>query len=94
MFSNVHAFGYLLNQEYQDNPVGWSTMKCDEWGQDETSLPDFVDELIPCPSTLEQAIADSARFQPDTGCSMYAGSVCKYHQGAKHCVRGVAARYV
>ena len=93
MWSNTHAFGYILNQEYQDNPQSWSTNRCDEWNQDETSLPDFVDELIPCPCTLEQAIADSGRFQPDTGCSMYSGSVCTYHQGAKHCVRSVAARY-
>ncbi|XP_072048712.1 sushi domain-containing protein 2-like [Amphiura filiformis] len=90
-WSGTHALGYILNQEYQDNPIGWSTIKCDEWNQDEISLPDFVDELIACPCTLQQAIADSGRFQPDTGCSMYSGSVCKYHQGAKHCVRSVAA---
>ncbi|XP_072021726.1 sushi domain-containing protein 2-like [Amphiura filiformis] len=90
-WSDIHALGYILNQEYQDNPIGWSSIKCDEWSQNETSLPDFVDELMACPCTLQQAIADSGRFQPDTGCSIYSGSVCKYHQGAKHCVRSVAA---
>ena len=94
LWSGVHTFGYLLNQEYQDDPKSWSRTMCDRWAQDEDELEDFVDNLIPCPCTLQQAIVDTGRFQPDTGCSMYAGSVCTYHQGAEHCVRSVAARYV
>nr|XP_006816784.1 PREDICTED: sushi domain-containing protein 2-like [Saccoglossus kowalevskii] len=43
--------------------------------------------LLPCPCTLQQVLVDTGRWQVDTGCSMFHGSKCTYHQGALHCAR-------
>lgn len=91
LYTTEHALGYVLEQEYQDNPEVWSNEKCLSWATDDSNLASYTETLVSCPCTLNQALADSGRFQPDTGCSMFAGSVCTYHDGAKHCVRSVYA---
>ncbi|XP_072049265.1 sushi domain-containing protein 2-like [Amphiura filiformis] len=92
LWSDVHMLGYLLNDEYQDNPPSWSRRMCDEWAEADDKLPSFVENLFTCPCTLQQAIVDTGRFQPDAECSMFDdGSKCLYHTGAKHCVISVAA---
>ncbi|KAJ8035366.1 Sushi domain-containing protein 2 [Holothuria leucospilota] len=91
LYTTEHALGYVLEQEYQNNPEVWSNEKCLAWAAEDDSLPTYTDSLLNCPCTLDQALTDSGRFQPDTGCSMFTGSVCTYHVGAKHCVRSVFA---
>lgn len=90
LYSTEHALGYILEEQYQENPVQWSNDKCIDWSSTDNSA--YTSSLLACPCTLDQALADSGRFQPDTGCSMFSGSVCTYHVGAKHCVRSVFAR--
>lgn len=92
LYTTEHALGYVLEQEYQNNPEVWSNEKCLAWAAEDDALPNYTDSLLNCPCTLDQALTDSGQFQPDTGCSMFAGSVCTYHVGAKHCVRSVFAR--
>ncbi|KAJ8035351.1 Sushi domain-containing protein 2 [Holothuria leucospilota] len=93
LYTTEHALGYVLEQEYQDDPEVWSNEKCIAWAGEDDALPPYTDSLLNCPCTLDQALTDSGRFQPDTGCSMFTGSVCTYHVGAKHCVRSVFASF-
>lgn len=84
--------GYILEEEYQEDTLTWSNNKCLDWASADDAMVTYTNSLISCPCTLDQALADSGRFQPDTGCSMFSGSVCTYHVGAKHCIRSVFAR--
>lgn len=74
--------------QYGEN---WPSKKCDSWGQNDLSLPAFKDNMISCPCTLKQAVADIGRFQPVKGCNMFRPqpNMCKYHEGSIHCVRSV-----
>lgn len=67
----------------------WSAAKCIDWNNQDRLSTVWLDHLQPCPCTLTQALADWGRWQPDVGCSMFSGSVCRYHQHALHCVRSV-----
>ena len=75
-----------MTQKYGDD---WASAKCKAWTDRDRMSEDWLDRLLPCPCTLSQALADWGRWQPDVGCNMFAGSVCTYHIGAKHCVRSV-----
>ncbi|XP_070567955.1 sushi domain-containing protein 2-like [Ptychodera flava] len=89
LWAKPHALGYVLEPAYQSDPYGWSIQKCEEFYQFDLTEPDFIEGLLPCPCTLQQALVDTGRWQPDDGCSMFKGSRCTYHVGALHCVRSV-----
>ncbi|XP_033119207.1 sushi domain-containing protein 2-like [Anneissia japonica] len=89
LYSKIHAFGYLLEEAYQEASLNWSQSACLDWYLADQTTPDYIENLPSCPCTLDQALADDASFQPDTGCSIFEGSVCTYHQGAVHCVRSI-----
>ncbi|XP_077989949.1 sushi domain-containing protein 2-like [Glandiceps talaboti] len=89
LWTAPHALGYLMESSYQLDPYGWSVEKCSAFYEEDQTLPDFIEGLLPCPCTLQQALVDVGRWQPDNGCSMFRGSTCTYHQGALHCVRAV-----
>ncbi|CAH1258735.1 SUSD2 [Branchiostoma lanceolatum] len=91
LWSKVHALAWQLEESFYQDPVSWSTERCVAWREQEKEMPDFVPDMPPCPCTLEQALADTGRFQMDPGCSLSLGSTCTYHPGAVHCVRSVAA---
>ncbi|XP_076446863.1 sushi domain-containing protein 2-like isoform X2 [Babylonia areolata] len=67
----------------------WPASRCHAWSDRDQRSGDWQRHLLPCPCTLEQALADWGRWQPDMGCNMFTGSVCTYHVGARHCVRSV-----
>ncbi|XP_071958743.1 sushi domain-containing protein 2-like [Antedon mediterranea] len=89
LYSKIHALGYLLEDSYQDRSFNWSQNACVNWYEADQTTPDYIANLPSCPCTLGQALADGSRFQPDTGCSLFQGSVCTYHKGAQHCVRSI-----
>ncbi|XP_012940921.1 sushi domain-containing protein 2 [Aplysia californica] len=82
--------GWYVNEELTKVRGGdWSNQKCHEWHSKDSADEKWVEEIIPCPCSLDQALADFGRFQPDPGCNLYTGSACYFHIGAKHCVRSV-----
>ncbi|NWH57177.1 SUSD2 protein, partial [Geococcyx californianus] len=91
IWSSEHALAWHLGEDFRNDPNAWATAKCIEWDRKEDKLPDFLEEVIDCPCTLAQARADTGRFHTDYGCDIEKGSVCTYHPGAVHCVRGIQA---
>ncbi|XP_041357710.1 sushi domain-containing protein 2-like [Gigantopelta aegis] len=78
--------GDAMKSRYGDN---WVVDKCLEWYSEDKKDMSWLDDLLHCPCTLEQALADFGRWQPDVGCSIYnkKPTNCHYHIGAIHCVR-------
>ncbi|XP_038618912.1 sushi domain-containing protein 2 isoform X1 [Tachyglossus aculeatus] len=91
VWSNEHALAWHLGEDFRRDAAAWATKKCLAWDKQEDQLPDFLKEIPDCPCTLAQARADTGRFHTDYGCDIEKGSVCTYHPGAVHCVRGVQA---
>nr|XP_060638780.1 sushi domain-containing protein 2 [Anolis sagrei ordinatus] len=91
IWSNEHAMAWHLGGGFRKDPAAWATAKCHEWDRLEMALPSFLEEIVDCPCTLAQARADTGRFHTDYGCDIEKGSVCTYHPGAVHCVRGIQA---
>ncbi|XP_013227682.3 sushi domain-containing protein 2 [Columba livia] len=91
VWSSVHALAWHLGEDFRNDTNAWATAKCIEWDRNEEKLPNFLEEIIDCPCTLAQARADTGRFHTDYGCDIEQGSVCTYHPGAVHCVRGIQA---
>ncbi|XP_060136460.1 sushi domain-containing protein 2 isoform X1 [Zootoca vivipara] len=91
IWSTEHALAWHLGGDFRKDPATWATAKCRQWDALEAGLPNFLEEIPDCPCTLAQARADVGRFHTDYGCDIEKGSVCTYHQGAVHCVRGVQA---
>ncbi|XP_075034646.1 sushi domain-containing protein 2 isoform X2 [Mixophyes fleayi] len=89
IWSVDHAMAWHLSEDFRRDSTSWAHDKCLKWHQSDKKLPDFLSELIDCPCTLAQSRADTGRFHPDYGCDIDAGSVCTYHPGAVHCVRGI-----
>ena len=82
--------GWYVNEKMkEDNGSDWSDQMCRKWHAEDGKHTDWLSALLPCPCTLDQALADFGRFQPDAGCSLFTGSKCTYHKKAKHCVRAV-----
>ncbi|RUS82606.1 hypothetical protein EGW08_009634 [Elysia chlorotica] len=82
--------GWYVNEKMTaDNGTDWSDKMCRAWHEEDGKTTDWLSALLPCPCTLDQALADFGRFQPDAGCNLFAGSKCTYHKAAKHCVRAV-----
>ncbi|XP_068102447.1 sushi domain-containing protein 2 isoform X2 [Hyperolius riggenbachi] len=92
IWSPVHALAWHLSQSFRDDPAAWATDKCEDWrNADKNDLPQFLNETVDCPCTLEQSRADTGRYHTDYGCNIEKGSVCTYHPGAVHCVRSIQA---
>ncbi|CAL1545125.1 unnamed protein product [Lymnaea stagnalis] len=80
--------GWYVNKELEETRGSdWSDQKCNEWHGRDSQQEEWLKSLLPCPCSLDQALADFGRFQPDPGCNLYTGSRCHYHTEAKHCVR-------
>ncbi|XP_063820371.1 sushi domain-containing protein 2 isoform X2 [Pseudophryne corroboree] len=89
LWSVDHAMAWHLSQDFRRDSASWAHDKCINWYQSDKELPNFLSEIIDCPCTLAQSRADTGRFHPDYGCDIDTGSVCTYHPGAVHCVRGI-----
>lgn len=86
----VIPLGWYVNEKMTEvNGSNWSDQMCKAWHAEDGKQTDWLASLLPCPCTLDQALADFGRFQPDAGCNLFAGSKCTYHKQAKHCVRAV-----
>ncbi|KAM9810510.1 sushi domain-containing protein 2 [Neosynchiropus ocellatus] len=91
LWSGAHILAWHLPRDFRDDPAAWAQNRCQQWGARESTLPDFLDELLDCPCTLAQARADKGRFHADYSCDLDGGSVCSYHPGSVHCVRAAQA---
>ncbi|KAL8164764.1 UNVERIFIED_CONTAM: hypothetical protein K2H54_004196 [Gekko kuhli] len=91
IWSSEHALAWHLEAAFREDSAAWATSKCKAWDAQEKGLPGFLTEILDCPCTLAQARADTGRFHTDYGCDIEKGSVCTYHPGAVHCVRGIQA---
>lgn len=91
LWSGGHVLAWHLEQAFRDDSSAWAQDKCLQWDAVEMKLPNFLNELIDCPCTLAQARADTGRFHTDYSCDIERGSVCTYHPGSVHCVRGIQA---
>ncbi|PIK35674.1 putative sushi domain-containing protein 2, partial [Apostichopus japonicus] len=86
LYSDIHPLGYLLEADFQEDPFGWAEKECQAWIEREDAQQDFTKNLESCPCTLEQALADTARFYPDLNCNMFNDNECLLHGDVKHCV--------
>ncbi|XP_048752938.2 protein mesh-like [Ostrea edulis] len=66
---------------------------CFSWIRQEVRLPEVSSrDTPPCPCTLQQALMDTARYQPDPDCNVVTKTSddefnCQYRNDAQHCVR-------
>ncbi|XP_056008372.1 sushi domain-containing protein 2-like isoform X1 [Ostrea edulis] len=66
---------------------------CSSWLRNEARLPRLSSgDISPCPCTLQQALVDTARYQPDPDCNRITNTRiqdlnCLYRADAQHCVR-------
>nr|XP_022323670.1 uncharacterized protein LOC111124774 isoform X2 [Crassostrea virginica] len=64
---------------------------CKDWLEKEGKKPSLPsDDIQPCPCTLNHALLDVARFQPDPDCNMFnknSSETCLYRRNATHCIR-------
>ena len=63
---------------------------CKDWLENEEKMPSLpFDDVQPCPCTVDQALLDVVRFQPDPDCNMFnnKNSSCFYRRNATHCIR-------
>lgn len=66
---------------------------CFNWIRHERGLPPVTsDDVPPCPCTLQQALMDTARYQPDPECNSLMDNKdpdlnCLYRASAHHCIR-------
>nr|KAI8757085.1 sushi domain-containing protein 2-like [Biomphalaria glabrata] len=82
--------GWYVNYQLEEElGSDWSDTLCLEWRDRDSNHKEWLEDLLPCPCNLDQALADFGRFQPDPGCNLYTGSKCYYHTEAKHCVRSI-----
>lgn len=76
-------------------PFDKAYQSCKNWLNSEAHLPLLPsDDVQPCPCTLDQALLDIVRFQPDPDCNMFnkiprfsrTGN-CLHRRDATHCIR-------
>ncbi|XP_064609396.1 sushi domain-containing protein 2-like [Liolophura sinensis] len=90
LFSHNLPLGWFITDAMEaEHGHEWPSALCTQWDERDKQDVDWLDELLNCPCTMNQAMADFGRWQPDVGCNIFTGSVCSYHQGAVHCVRSV-----
>ncbi|KAM8960763.1 LOW QUALITY PROTEIN: uncharacterized protein RCH25_036530 [Pelodytes ibericus] len=82
LWSVDHAMAWHLGEDFRKDSASWAHEKCLDWHKSDQSLPNFLSEII-------DDISDTGRFHPDYGCDIGSHSVCTYHPGAVHCVRGI-----
>eukprot|EP00105_Crassostrea_gigas_P039526 XP_019923674.1 PREDICTED: uncharacterized protein K03H1.5 [Crassostrea gigas] len=64
-------------------------LSCVDWFKKDFKFPPLLRNRVqPCPCTLDQALLDGVRFQPDPSCNMFSQQTgnCLYRKDAKHCV--------
>nr|XP_034303982.1 sushi domain-containing protein 2-like isoform X2 [Crassostrea gigas] len=72
-----------------------ANQSCKNWLNSEAKLPPLPsDDVQPCPCTLDQALLDIVRFQPDPDCNMFNRNSqffrtrnCLHRRNATHCIR-------
>ncbi|KAK6178739.1 hypothetical protein SNE40_011254 [Patella caerulea] len=86
--SGIFPIGWHV-VEYMKSTHGadWSKVLCTNWYDTDRQEMTWLEELLDCPCTLDQALTDFGRWLTDGGCNIFNGSVCTYHIGAVHCVR-------
>lgn len=60
-----------------------------DWFKKDLKFPPLLRNRVqPCPCTLDQALLDGVRFQPDPNCNIFSQHTgnCLYRKDAKHCV--------
>lgn len=75
---------------------------CYNWIKQESKLNVSLlssEDVPPCPCTLQQALMDTARYQPDPDCNNLMDNKdpdlnCLYRASARHCIRLGKPRYV
>ncbi|XP_071806166.1 sushi domain-containing protein 2-like [Asterias amurensis] len=91
---DLHFLGYLIKtKSYQDNPEEWSQEYCRDWFDEDQYEPAFAQDVNACPCTLQQALADQARFVANPWCDstlqspegIKALDFCFARPGIKHC---------
>ncbi|XP_052283682.1 sushi domain-containing protein 2-like isoform X2 [Dreissena polymorpha] len=90
--SNVILLGwYVRSVNLAKYGTNWAADLCLRWYNKDKKDKSWVGDLLSCPCSLQQAILDFGRFQPDDGCKLQNAHVkgnCFYHD-AVHCVRAV-----
>ncbi|ESP05625.1 hypothetical protein LOTGIDRAFT_228125 [Lottia gigantea] len=88
LISYVTPIGwYVVDHMVAEYGKDWSQVKCVDWYKADKQDMSWAENLLDCPCTLNQALTDFGRWQDDPGCSIFKGSICKYHIGAIHCAR-------
>ncbi|XP_062587995.1 LOW QUALITY PROTEIN: sushi domain-containing protein 2-like [Saccostrea cucullata] len=69
----------------------YASLFCKDWIKKEGSSPK-LSVAEPCPCTLQQALLDIVKYQPDPDCNMLhveseGRGNCRYRRDAQHCVR-------
>ncbi|XP_022099277.1 sushi domain-containing protein 2-like isoform X2 [Acanthaster planci] len=91
VYSDVHMLGYLLHQQYQNNPQQWASDECTRWdaqedlSNDNNGVPSFLSSVPACPCTLQQARLDPSRFlEQRGGCAVNANAQSCTREGASN----------
>ncbi|PVD34907.1 hypothetical protein C0Q70_06188 [Pomacea canaliculata] len=71
--------GWYINSA-MESKLGkdWPAQKCSAWSQEDGRQTGWLQQLLPCPCTLTQALADWGRWQPDN----WVQHVCRKSEGA------------
>ncbi|XP_048768432.2 protein mesh-like [Ostrea edulis] len=86
IWSDIFPLALPMSQAYEF---------CKNWLNRERQLPPLpAEEVQPCPCTLDQALLDIVRFQPDPDCNKFSKTSsfsrtgnCLYRREARHCIR-------
>ena len=82
---------HLTDWERYAHDWDWPMRRCHEWREKDKEDSTWLHDILPCPCRIEQVFTDFGRWQPDTECDMNDPhpDMCRYHKGARHCVRQV-----
>ncbi|KAL4230851.1 hypothetical protein ACF0H5_011225 [Mactra antiquata] len=83
---------YVQNAMVSKYGSEWPTSMCVNWYDKDSKDMTWLNSLLSCPCTLEQAMSDFGRWQTDHGCDINRADQpynCFYHKSAVHCVRAV-----
>ena len=89
VFSAVNCgmvpLGWFMRQDLQS----WPDDKCKKWQTEDQKDMSWLEDLLPCPDTLNDALSDFGRWQPDDACYLNSKSRsnCNLHRPAIHCSR-------
>ena len=98
MSGRMTTLGWYVRQAMESrHGNNWQSAMCGNWYDRDKQNTAWVQTLLSCPCSLDQAIADFGRWAPDDGCSFRKAQGqlnCYFHGGAKHCVRAIEPVYV